>query len=280
MSKLLETEKDDFEFLGGNSVGTLTSCFLGQYPMGEMNKGLKELLSIWHGLTSGKDLWKINLFSFFKALYDNGISNPAPLQELIRTKCDLDKVKRSGRTVRISTVDVLKGEAVEYGEDNLTWQNIYGSTAMPFGCPAIQTADGKYLTDGGVLVSGPLGTAIKMGYRDITIVLNGPISKKKRIKPVTVKEVKRMDRFALRILDMIMDFKFVQQMKLCLLYNLLAQNELTDKVEVNVRIFAPSDTLASGMILMELEPDLLRQWYEEGRNTKPVDIETFISNLG
>jgi len=279
VSKLLETEEDDFEFLGGNSVGTLTSCFLGQYPMGEMGLGLRQLLDIWYGLKSAKDLWKMNLFSIFKALYDNGISNPAPLQQLIRAYCDLDKVKRSGRKVVISTVDVLEGEYVEYDQDHLTWQNIYGSTAMPFGCPAIETTDGKYLTDGGVLVSGPLTTAIKAGYKDITIVLNGPVSKKKRIKRVEVKDVKRMDKFALRILGMILDNQFIKQMQLCLLYNLLAKNELTEKAEVNVRVFAPSNVLASEMILMELTPSKLKEWYEEGRNTKPLSLEEYITTL-
>lgn len=269
-----------YKFFGGNSVGTLTAAFLGQYPFGELGQGLKDLMDIWLGLRGSNDLWKVNVLSFVRALYDNGISNPKPLQRLIRDNLDIEKIKRSGRTVRISTVDVLEGEYVEYGEDELTWQNIYGSTAMPFGCPAIQTADGKYLTDGGVLVSGPLKTAIKMGYTKIDLVLNGPINTKKRIKRVEVKSVKRMDKFALRILGMILDHKFVEQMKMCLLYNLLAEQGLTDKVEVDVNIYAPCDILDSRMILMDLKPDLLLQWYEDGRTTEPVDIETFLSNLG
>jgi predicted acylesterase/phospholipase RssA len=281
LARILDENPDrTYKFLGGNSVGTLTAAFLGQYPIGQLAQGLIDLLKIWYGLKDGGDLWKINMFSILRALIDNGISNPRPLQKLIQDNFDVEKIKNSGRDIRISTVDVLDGRYVEYSEDQLTWQNIYGSTAMPFGCPAIETEDGKYLTDGGVLVSGPLKTAIKMGYRKIDLILNCPISTKKRVKRVEVKDVKRMDKFALRILGMILDNQFVQQMKMCMLYNLLAQNGLTDKVEVDVNIYAPSDVLASEMILMKLDPDQLRQWYEEGKATEPVDIETFLTNLG
>jgi len=278
LKRIIEKYGDVFRFLGGNSVGSLAASFMGQYPMGELEQARQDYTNIWWGLRSADDLWKMNLFSIFKALYDNGISSPKPVQELIQGGFSPERLKSSERIVRISTVDVLKGYR-EYDESNITWKEIYGSTAMPFGCPAMLTDD-AYLSDGGVLKSGPVSTAIKLGFKKLDIILNGPIGRIDEIPYEKWKSVKPMAKFAMRILSMILDQQFANNMKLALAYNLLAQASLTDRKQIDVNIYAPKKSLAKGLVLMELSPEKLREWYAEGLQTEPIGLEEFLESLG
>jgi predicted acylesterase/phospholipase RssA len=280
LSILEESLDRDWRFIGGNSVGSVNGCFLGRYPMGQILQGVKDLYDVWHGLNRKEDLWKIYFFSYFKALFDNGVADPKPLQELIRRHFDAERMRKSGRKVVISTVDTLTNYK-EYDETNMTWKEVYGSAAMPYALPAILTDD-AFLTDGGVLKPGPISTAIKMGYRKIDIILNGPVERSKRIPDIPYdecKKIKPMMKFALRLLDLILQQQWEHNMKLAFQYNKEARSGNSDRHEIDFQIYAPKDLLSGDLLLLDLNPELIQDWFKQGLKTKPISLDEFIEKI-
>lgn len=271
----------EYTFIGGNSVGAINAAFLAQFPIGDFPLAVDRLASLWFGLEGDRSIYRANLFSVLRYIWDNGFADPEPLKKLIQERFDPGLVRENGRKLRISTVDLLSGMYMEFGETEATWEHIYGSASMPYAFPAILTSDNKYyLTDGGVLKVAPIKTAIDLGYRKIDIVLNSPIERSKRVHCKSVKGVKRVDRYATRVLELILDHQFVLDMKLCLAYNLLSKANITRHREVDVRVFAPKEVLSDEMILVDFSPDILREWYNDSLQITPVDLEEFLSKVG
>jgi len=276
-----------YTFFGGNSVGAINAADLAQYPPEQFEQALEHLKTLWFGIRGNRDIWRGGLLSVLRPLWSNGFADPAPLQRILQRNFDPERVRASRQKLRLSTVDVLSGEYVEFGEAEATWEHVYASAAMPFAFPCIQK-DNYYLTDGGVLKVAPISTAIKLGYRKLDIILNAPVAKEKRVKRVEVREVRPLVPYACRILDLILDQQFVQELKVCLLYNRLARAGATDKVDLDVRIFAPSDVVSDELILMDFSKETLMGWYQENykkwsdrdRNEQPLSLEEFFDKLG
>jgi len=272
--------KRDWRFIGGNSVGSVNGCFLGRYRFGDIFQAVQDLYDVWYGLNRKEDLWKLYFYSYIKALFDNGVANPKPLQELIKRHFDAEKMRKSGRQVYVSTVDTLTGYK-EYNQDTMTWKEVYGSASMPYALPAILTDD-AFLTDGGVLRPGPISTAIKAGFRKIDIILNGPIERSKRIPEIPYdeyKSIKPMLKFALRLLDLILAQQWEHNMKLAFMYNKEARAGNSDRHEIDFQIYAPKETLSGELLLLDLNPSQIQDWFERGKETEPISLEEFMDRL-
>lgn len=125
-----------------------------------------------------------------------------PLKEIIDKYLDLDKLRSSGKILRIGAVsyeDVEYRIATEYHPDIKDW--VLASSTFPVFFP-MPVIDDKHWWDGGVINVAPLAEAIALGATEIDIILTNPLrpGKHKKIPGVLGQIIRALDILSNEIL--------------------------------------------------------------------------------
>lgn len=176
--------------------------------------------------------------------HSHSIYKTSPLRKLVKEGLDVNKLRNSGKQIRIGAASFTTGEYRSVGAENeniIEW--IMASSAFPIFFP-MEKIDGEYWTDGGVINIAPLGDAIALGATDVDIILTGPIENDRfNGEPGLIKQFMRnMDVLSTEII----------------------RNDLMLKCKnINVRVFIPEKTLTSNSL--EFDPVKIKAMYEYGR---------------
>jgi len=155
--------KIQYDAICGISVGAINGGWLAMYPHGQEVECIDGLEDLWRNLKTSSIYvnwvdWPkpLSYLGFVKALWKPSIYDSAPLMDLIRTKYDSDKMRQSGKSLRVGAVNLNTGEYRVFDEsfEDMT-DAILASSAFPMAfCPI--KIDGALWTDGGVREVTPL----------------------------------------------------------------------------------------------------------------------------
>lgn len=171
LKKWLQDDGLDYDILTGISVGAINAAHICQTPKGHPKLTWEALNNVWLQVTTSKVRKSWFPFGVIEAFWKPSVYNSAPLQSWIRKGLDAEKIRASGRKLRIVAVSWDSGEsyvADETDPDLVSW--VIASSAFPVMLTSIQIG-GQLWTDGGLRSTTPLGEAIRAGATDIDVIL-------------------------------------------------------------------------------------------------------------
>lgn len=192
----------------------------------------------------------ISMLSFYLPYYvfqnTHSIYSNSPLRRLVNDNLDVDKLKSSGKMLRIGAVCFETGEyhVADESRDNIVkW--IMASSAFPVFFP-MEEIDDLHWTDGGIANSAPIRDALSLGATEIDIILASPVLPDKHDK------IFGMNKEIMRVVDIML----TQTMK----------NELDLKTSnadnVKIRVFMPDKKLTNNVL--EFSSEKIKTLYNKG----------------
>jgi predicted acylesterase/phospholipase RssA len=164
-----------YDIITGTSVGALNGSFLSMHKAGEEAEAATALRELWHGIEPAKvhRLWYRGILGKIPAAWKLSVFNTAPLQKLVLSTLDLERVKTSGKLLRVGAVSLHSGERRVWTEqDPEIALAVLASSAFPVFYPPIEIG-GELFTDDGVRENTPCEEAIKAGATHLDIVQCG-----------------------------------------------------------------------------------------------------------
>jgi predicted acylesterase/phospholipase RssA len=167
---LVEGGIEDYKLICGISVGALNAAFLAQYPIGQLDKAVNELAKFWRGINT-KSIYNTRTFGVLSALWSESVFDSRPLQKMVRSMFDGQKIQESGRLLRIGAVCWETGEyrsVTEATEPLVEW--ILASSSYPVFFLPVEI-DGLAWSDGGLRHVTPIEDAFSTGAREIDAIV-------------------------------------------------------------------------------------------------------------
>src|SRR3972149_3643646 len=171
---LLNDLGTQYNVLCGVSVGALNAALLAMYPLGQELKAFTELKNLWGGINTAKVYKKWAFWGELAALWKPSLYDSSPLQILVKTTLDVNKLRSSGKQLRVGAVALGTGEYMSFGQAHPQIADaVIASSAFPAMLTPV-TIEGQLWTDGGVRSVTPLKEAIDLGANDIDVVMCSP----------------------------------------------------------------------------------------------------------
>ncbi|HCJ67658.1 MAG TPA: hypothetical protein DHV62_10190 [Elusimicrobia bacterium] len=219
---LINEKKIDFEIICGVSAGALNASMVAQ---GDFNT----LKKIWQEIKSHRDIFHQRLFGILGGLFGaDSVYCNRPLWKKIDCYVDPEKIRNSGKELRIGTVSLQTGEYISVNQnypDLKRW--ILASTAIPVTFEPINL-DREQIIDGGVREITPLSTAINLGAERIFVILAASTNVRQENK-----EYRRLIDIGVRSLDIILAEVCANDLRIAEMINanIRSWNELKKRAE-------------------------------------------------
>lgn len=167
-----------------------------------------------------------------------------PLRSILKNNIDLNKLKNSGKKLRVGAISYKTGTyhyGTEKDENIIDW--VLASSAFPVFFPMVEI-NGEHFVDGGVLSVDLFYTLQKLGATSIDIILTSPMN------------LSLFEKFGLpnqfeRTLDLLSVENLSNDIALCKLNN-------------NVRIFMPKENF--NISSLNFDPVKIKKIYNAGKN--------------
>ena len=175
LDELITRRGVDFESVVGTSTGAIQAAAVAQ-------NSVDELLAFWEGITGPDDVYRSRGGPLWAIITGkDSIYSTGPLQQLLRSGYKDERIRATGKNLRLAVVNITTGELVIVGEntDNIAdW--VYASSAQPPFFPPWVTRNGQGLeeqwVDGGVKDVTPYDSILPLRPRAILVVrAEGPL---------------------------------------------------------------------------------------------------------
>jgi len=195
LDALITDKRVSFETAVGTSTGAIQAAAVAQ-------DDIASLLGFWHGITGPNDIYRKKSGTLWAILSgQSSIYTVNGLRGLLKSAFDEQKIRATGKRLRIAVVNITTGELRIVGEnadDIADW--IYASCAMPFVFPPQESRDAlghdEQWVDGGVRDVTPLDAALVERPRAVLVIRASP-----QPKPAAPKRYKSLIDIALRSVD-------------------------------------------------------------------------------
>lgn len=169
LDALITDKKVNFDVAVGTSTGAIQAAAVAQ-------NDIPQLVQFWRNIKGPDDIYRkrggtfLNIITGQPSMYTVG-----PLRALLKQTIDTQKIRATGKSLRIAVVNLTNGELQVVGEnaENIAdW--VYASCAMPFVFPPQESRDAQgrdeQWVDGGVRDVTPLDAALKERPRAVLVV--------------------------------------------------------------------------------------------------------------
>jgi len=219
---LINEKGIDFDIVCGVSVGALNAAMVAQGDFEVLKK-------IWLEINSYRDIYCERLLGFLGGLFgaDSVYSNH-PLWNKIDRYIDPEKIRKSGKELRIGAVSLQTGQYISVNQtfpDLKRW--VLASTAIPLTFEPMELK-GQQVIDGGIREITPLSTAIDLGAERVFVILASPVNIRQ-----TTKKYKSLMEIGVRSLDIILAEVCAYDLRIAEMVNanIRSWNELKKRVE-------------------------------------------------
>jgi NTE family protein len=167
VSYLVNERKLDFQVIAGVSTGSLNATVLAQAGPGELKEYVRRLAEVWFGIHSDDDIYKksplqriANILALAVLAVRNSLFLPEPLEKLLHTHVSPERLRKSGRELRVGGVSLDSGEYRSVkGTDPAILRWTLASSSIPLMFPPVRIGD-QSSVDGGVRNITPLKDAM------------------------------------------------------------------------------------------------------------------------
>jgi NTE family protein len=161
----------DPDLICGTSIGAINAAAVGA------GMDIAAMTRLW--LTCGREkIFRLTPATLLRSLRSrrrfSPMSDTRPMRTLLKTEIDFDALKNSRREIIISALNVITGQIVYFSQRAITLDHLIAAGAIPglFGWIEI---NGVPHWDAGLMANTPLAPAIKIGAREIIVVLHSPV---------------------------------------------------------------------------------------------------------
>ena len=243
LDALMGDQKEKYDILCGVSCGALVAAYFAQYKIGQEDAALICAKRMFNQIVAGS-IYK-RWFPFGKlhgVLGKPGLLNADPLRKLISRNLDQQRVRESGRKLRIGATSLTTGVYHLFTEQSDPLKGIvYASAAFPGMFQPAEFAGGLW-TDGGLRTVTPIQAAIDAGAEEVDIVMCSPQKPQPSFdpKPNAVSVI-------LRSVDIMMEQIIEDDLKVARMYNRLCAAGLAKKKKhIKFRLVRPELPLGDG----------------------------------
>ena len=172
LHELIARRGVQFETVVGTSTGAIQAAAVAQ-------DDLDGLLGFWTRIKDNDDIYKRRGGTLWAVLTGkSSLYDTAPLRKLLAEAFDDDRIRATGKRLRIAVVNITNSELRIVGENAENIANwIYASSAMPVFFPPLETRDAGGLVeqwvDGGVRDVTPYDAALAERPRAVLVVRAG-----------------------------------------------------------------------------------------------------------
>src|SRR5215471_1342664 len=111
LNRWMGEEGHDYDAVCGISVGAINGAFLAQFPCGNPQATAGELNRLWQRVRNDNVKRSWFPFGILESIFKRSVYDSGPLANWIRSELSAEKVRASGRKLRISAVSWNSGEA-------------------------------------------------------------------------------------------------------------------------------------------------------------------------
>jgi NTE family protein len=157
------------DFIVGSSVGAINGAYFAARPN---EKGLRDLSSIWEGMTS-KDIFPFSLLRGLIRLLmrRDHLLEPDGLRRLIENNLPYRLLEEATIPCHVVATDIIGGQEVVFSNGSASTA-LLASTAIPAIFPPIAHGN-SFLVDGGIANNTPVSTAIDLGATKVIVLPTG-----------------------------------------------------------------------------------------------------------
>ena len=253
-----------YDIYTGTSVGAINTAFLAMFKTGEEKQAAQLLKDWWLKLDNSKiytpwAFWGRIAVAWRKSFYDS-----TPLHNLIKENVSLDRIRASGKQIKVGALNLHTGKYTLFGQDDDNFIDaILASSAFPATLTPVKINNDLYI-DGGMKTISPIKAAIEMGATEIDVITTSPnVRDKKFIQDPNVIDIIR------RAFDVATDKILSNDIELAIMYNQLAEAGLTDKKPIKLRILKPHYNLLDNVL--DFNPtkikEMMEKGYQDAKNT-------------
>lgn len=173
------------DLICGTSVGAINAAAMGS------GMSIDLMARLWRTYRR-KKMFRVTLLTLFASLRSRRrftpMSDTGPLKKLIETSIDLDALRNSPQEILISALNMRTGQIVYFNQRTITHRHLMAASAIP-GLFGWEHINGNPYWDAGLMVNTPLTPALKMGARQIVVILHSPVGAFPVKEPKTAMEV-------------------------------------------------------------------------------------------
>lgn len=246
-----------YDALCGVSVGAINVAFLAMYKYGEEIESVENLATMWSQLNNSKIYKRWFPFGRWHAIWRRSFFDSSPLNHLLKTGISLDRIRAAGKQVNVGTVSLSSGKYTIFDQTSEHFVDaVIASASFPGMLTPVEFL-GQLWTDGGIKEISPIKKAVELGADIIDVIICNPKTRIKRFipNPTTVDVLKRS-------MDLSTDKIMANDIEKVEMYNILAQNGLTDKKYVQLNIVRPDLNLIED--LLDFRPDKIKEMMDKG----------------
>jgi NTE family protein len=243
----------------GVSVGAINSAFLSMFSIGEEIQASNILFDLWSQLDNTKIYKRWFPFGRWHAIWKKSFFDSSPLHYLLKSKLDLNKIRKSGKQVNVGTVSLSSGKYTIFDQNSDHFIDaVIASASFPGMLTPVKFL-GQLWTDGGVKEISPIKKAVELGADIIDVIITNPKVRVKKFieNPTTVDVLKRS-------LDLSTDKIMANDIEKVELYNKLVELGMTEKKNVQLNIIRPDANLIED--LLDFSPHKIQEMIEKGYN--------------
>ena len=242
---LITDKKVSFDIAVGTSTGSIQAAAVAQ-------DDIARLLRFWSGIKGPDDIYRKRAGTFLNIITGQpSMYNAEPLRKLLKQTIDTQKIRATGKRLRLGVVNLTTGELRMVGEnaDNIAdW--VYASCAMPFVFPPQESRDAlghdEQWVDGGVRDVTPLDAALNELPRAVLVVrASAPAG------PAAPKKYGSLVSIGLRAVDLLQNEVSTNDLKNVNLINQLLNARDRQRIELHALGLAEPQ-IAKAMAPMEL----------------------------
>lgn len=163
-----------YDVLCGVSVGAINTAHIAQYARGTEKQSVVDLEKLWLDLTTRKVRKDWSPFGKLMALTRPSLYNSHPLRQFLESHLSIDKIRKSGRRLRLGVVSLNSGKYALFSEIT---KDLLGAVLASSSFPAMLLPieiEGDLWTDGGVRHVTPLSAALDLGVDEVDVVMTSP----------------------------------------------------------------------------------------------------------
>jgi NTE family protein len=250
--------KISYDAFCGISVGAINSAFLGQFTYGEEQLSINELCKLWSRVETKKIYKRWFPFGILHGFWLPSLKNSRPLLNWIESELDINKVRNSGKIVKVGAVSLNTGEYKLFDQNYADFHKaVAASSSFPGYLIPIEI-ENQIWSDGGIKEITPLQAAIDLGADEIDVIITSPeydISTFDK-KPNAINVLKRT-------LDLMSDEIMANDIDKALLYNKLVKANLaSDKRYIKLNIIRPEKVLIDDSL--DFSPSKIKEMMDIG----------------
>jgi len=256
---ILGEKRVKYDAFCGVSVGAINVAFLAMFKDGQEEESILTLSDMWSQLDNSKIYKRWFPFGRWHAIWKRSFFDSSPMYNLLKRGIDLEKIRESGKHVNVGTVSLSSGKYTIFDQTSEHFVDaVIASASFPGMLTPVEFL-GQLWTDGGIKEISPIKKAVEIGADIIDVIICNPkIRVKKFIEnPTTVDVLKRS-------MDLSTDKIMANDIEKVEMYNILAQNGLTDKKYVQLNIVRPDLNLIED--LLDFRPEKIQEMMEKGYN--------------